>query len=102
MEGTAPTIDPPTIDPAASEGANQEPADWVKWFSWRGSPQLVAQVARAAQRAAGADVCSIVVSVRGDQEVFASPANFAEDVTPEALRDFSSIRISAAGTVTLQ
>jgi len=89
------------VDASAAALALAGPADWVKWFSWRGSPQLVAQVARAAQRAAGAEQTSIVVSVGEDEEVFSSPTNFVKDATPEALREFKTIRIVAAGATTV-
>ncbi|TMK96106.1 MAG: hypothetical protein E6G42_00110 [Actinobacteria bacterium] len=88
---------------AGAEGAREEPVDWVKWFSWRGSPQLVAQVARAATRAVeGVTVSTIDVCVGEDHEVFADPYDFTRDATPEALRDFSSIRIHVSGAVILE
>jgi hypothetical protein len=71
------------------------------WHFWRGSPELLAQIGRAAVRAVGTDGdpfprCTIDVEVRGDHEVFA-PAEFAKGVTPEALRRFTSILISVEG-----
>lgn len=89
VRSTAAMENSPTAAP------KETPVDWIKWFSWRGSPQLVAQVARATQRAASADRCDLVVSVGEDEEIFTSPADFTKDVTPEALRDFKTIRIAA-------
>lgn len=66
---------------------------------WRGSTDLLVQVARTAQRVAAADSCEIEVQVDGDREVFPSVADFKDFVTPEALRRFESIEIHADGEV---
>jgi hypothetical protein len=68
------------------------------WSEWRGSRELVARVADAAEEAlhehgTGALTCSIVVSVKDDREVFDSAQSFRARVTPEALRRFKSIEI---------
>lgn len=64
---------------------------------WRGSTDLLAHVARTAQRVAAADSCQIEVRVDGDREVFSSVKDFKDFVTPEALRRFESIAIHAHG-----
>ena len=72
------------------------------WTAWRGSPELIAHVARHAARlvdAAGdaaATVCLTVV-VQGDPEVFDAPDDFVEHVTPEALRGFDRVSIAVRG-----
>jgi len=67
------------------------------WGYWRGSPELLAQVARVAQRCATRDAnrpeCLIVVEVAGDRELFSSPSEFVQNVTREALRRFKRIEI---------
>jgi hypothetical protein len=72
----------------------------VTWHFWRGSLELLTQIARTAQRAVageGADsaTCEIEVLVDGDRESFTSPSEFKENVTPEALARFSDIAIRA-------
>lgn len=66
--------------------------------SWRGSPLLVAQIARAAIRAVGGSSddpaeCRIAVLVRGDEEEFDHPGAIVEGVSTEGLRDFEQIVI---------
>jgi hypothetical protein len=72
----------------------------VRWHFWRGSLELLTQTARTAQLAVGegkADsaTCDIEVLVEGDRESFASPREFRENVTPEALARFTDIAIRA-------
>jgi hypothetical protein len=69
------------------------------WDSWRGTPELVAQIARASARAARQEGspkprCRLEVSVKGDLEEFDSPEAFQDRVTREALRDFDHLWIS--------
>ncbi len=73
-----------------------------EWNLWRGSPELLAQVARAALRATAHDMeapprCLIDIEVAGDHEVFTSPSDFTAQATREALRDFRRIRVQATG-----
>src|SRR5690242_18366407 len=70
----------------------------AKWDSWRGTPELVAQIARASARATRAEgdeepPCRFEISVRGDLEEFNSPETFQDRVTREALRDFECFKI---------
>jgi hypothetical protein len=77
----------------------------IEWWYWRGSPELVAQVARAACRGlraacrglqtTEAPTVELVVTVGDDSEVFDSPERFIVGVSPEALRDFADIRVIA-------
>jgi hypothetical protein len=72
----------------------------VTWHYWRGSLELLTQIARTAQRAAGEEgadggACEIEVLVDGDRESFTSPSEFKDNVTPEALTRFSDITIRA-------
>jgi hypothetical protein len=71
----------------------------VSWDSWRGTPELVAQIARASARAVRQQGspeprCRIEISVKGDLEEFYSPEAFQDRVTREALRDFDHLKIS--------
>ena len=68
-----------------------------RWHLWRGSPELLAHVIRVAERASAAVNTHVSVSVAGDEEVFSSASEFVRDVTPDALRHFSSISILARG-----
>jgi hypothetical protein len=89
--------------------ANAEPSlpfAWARWASWRGSPELIGRIGRAAieavqNRTGQSPQCRIAVAVDGDTEVFASPAEFNSEVSPEALRRLRSvvIRAEAAGVV---
>ena len=73
----------------------------VRWHFWRGSLELLTQTARTAQQLAVVDgeadsaTCHIEVLVEGDRESFASPSEFKENVTPEALTRFTDIAIRA-------
>ena len=73
------------------------------WHSWRGSPELLAHVARVALRSIdgasdGTQVaCLIDLQVDDDHELFASPSEFLKDATPEGLNEFDRLRISAEG-----
>jgi hypothetical protein len=69
----------------------------ARWHVWRGSPELLAHVARVAERASGGTETAIRVAVADDEEVFSSPSDFVRDVTLDALRHFSSIAIVSRG-----
>jgi hypothetical protein len=74
----------------------------AEWNFWRGSPELLAQVARTALRVTSRDgdpapQCMIDVEVADDHEIFTSPSDFVKDVTRQALRAFKSIRVDAKG-----
>jgi hypothetical protein len=72
-----------------------------EWDGWRGSPELLAQVARGSVRATGRDGQEtpglIDIEVGGDHEIFSSPSDFTKNATREALRAFQSILIEARG-----
>jgi hypothetical protein len=73
------------------------------WHTWRGSPELLAHVARVALRSIdgvgdGTQVaCLIDLQVDDDHELFVSPSEFLKEVTPEGLNAFDRLRISAEG-----
>jgi len=68
--------------------------EWVTWTSWRGSPDLVRHIAETTTRKIGGKPeLKISVSLLEDQEVFCTPAAFADEVTPEALRDFHRLDV---------
>ncbi|HEX4187223.1 MAG TPA: hypothetical protein VHY83_04925 [Solirubrobacteraceae bacterium] len=94
MAGEAPTPEWNALPPGW-ESAIKE------WTYWRGSPELLAHVARAAIRTveegSTSATCTIAVTVGYDQEVFASPSDFTSQVTPEALRKFTATSIFVAG-----
>jgi len=68
---------------------------------WRGSPELLAHVARAALRATGQEEERtpglIDIEVSGDHEIFASPSDFTAQASREALAGFKSIHMEATG-----
>jgi hypothetical protein len=75
---------------------------WVRWTLWRGSPELIAHVARVSGRAVTDEAgdqpqISIIVEVGEDEELFNAPESFAEAVTKEALHRFTRIIIEAEG-----
>jgi hypothetical protein len=69
--------------------------------SWRGSPQLVAHIARTALEANGygeepspaSPGCVIEVDIGADAERFETPEQFCDQVSTEALRDFERILV---------
>lgn len=72
------------------------------WHFWRGSPELLAHVARLAAEVVSEDDAAqtkllIDLQMGDDHEKFASPTQFLSEVTPEGLRHFSSIEITAEG-----
>jgi hypothetical protein len=72
------------------------------WHYWRGSLELLTQVARVGERAVkqhanATTALEIVVDVDGDQEAFDSPTDFKNELTPEALRRFQQIAIRVDG-----
>lgn len=74
------------------------------WHGWRGSDDQLARVFRATVEQAANDMtstptCRIDVEVKGDHEIFASPQQFLDEVTKEALRRFQSIKctVNASG-----
>jgi hypothetical protein len=79
--------------------ADSPPAGPVtrSWRVWRGSPELLAHVARVAERASGGTDTKITVAVADDEEIFPSSSDFVRDVTLDALRHFSSIAIVSKG-----
>jgi hypothetical protein len=72
-----------------------------RWNSWRGSPHLLAHIARVALRYAAEDGrsahCTIDFEVDEDHEIFSSPEEFVATVTREALRRFTEVHISVVG-----
>lgn len=78
------------------EGLDREQA-LVVWRMWRSSPELLAHTVRVAERVTDAVETTIDVAVRDDHERFASPKEFVEDVTIDALRNFNSIAIRVRG-----
>jgi hypothetical protein len=74
---------------------------WAGWTRWRGYRGLLARIARACLSVAGelAGRGNSVIEVRalGDRERFKTPEEFKEDATPEALRNFQTIRINTTG-----
>jgi hypothetical protein len=76
----------------------------VGWGYWRGSPELVSQVARTAQyglsHATGqAEVaCTILVRVDDDVEQYSSPEAFNVGISGEALKSFSVIHLALEAT----
>lgn len=70
------------------------------WRRWRGSPDLVAHIARTAIRAArtagpdGEPRCEVRVEVKGDEEIHEEPWEFRDRVTPEGLSRFRAIRVA--------
>lgn len=91
------------IPGASGAGAPQDARETASlaWGLWRGSPELLAHVARVADRLAGAPADGaerrIDVNVAGDHELYASPLDFTANVTREALRDFTEILIVSSG-----
>jgi hypothetical protein len=74
------------------------------WHFWRGTPELLAHVARVAQRVCEAPDtptprCTIDVEVDGDHEIFDSPSEFVSNVTQSALRKFWRIEVRVDGAV---
>jgi hypothetical protein len=87
----------PSSKPAKKWKARQQ-----QWQFWRGSPDLLAHVARAGLLAAGPKgggqaQCTIDVTVDNAHEVFDSPADFTANVTRNALRTFTSLSIAVSG-----
>jgi hypothetical protein len=75
---------------------------WALCPGWRGSPDLLAHIPRAADWALkdlGEDRprCKVTVCVADDVERFNSPRAFRHDVTNDALRHFESIEFGVAG-----
>jgi hypothetical protein len=83
--------------PPAPESPFEKP---FEWDNWRGSPDLLAHVARVALRYAAEDgqsaSCVIDFEVAQDHEIFSSPNEFVASVTREALRKFTDVHISVA------
>jgi hypothetical protein len=74
---------------------DEEIREWAVWSAWRGDLPLFTRVARAAVWELDSGVplsCLIEVTVMGDLERFRSLTDFEEQVTPQALRAFASIR----------
>lgn len=70
------------------------------WQYWRGSPALVAHLARVCvqsveEQTGERATCLIAVTVGEDSETFATPEAFLATVTPEAINCFSWIAIAA-------
>jgi hypothetical protein len=71
------------------------------WKHWRGSPLLLAHVARTMQSAIEAETRTaadsvIDIEIDGDHERFASASDFQVRVTQDALRHFSRIVVGAS------
>jgi hypothetical protein len=66
---------------------------WSEWAGWRGPPELVAQIARAALWAVSGGTCSIELHVAGDVERFADPDDFLAHATHDGLRRFGRLDI---------
>lgn len=90
-------------DAAQDRPAGAPPAQArASWSSWWGSPELVAQAARAGVRrmrevGRGEAGCRIVMAVDGDSERFATPDEFLLAATPEGFRRFSSLELLVQG-----
>lgn len=75
---------------------------WAISPGWRGSPELLAHIARAAGRAledetGGRAQYEATVYVADDLERFDDPRTFRQDVTKDALKNFESIEFRVAG-----
>jgi hypothetical protein len=69
---------------------------------WRGSPELLAHLARTVRRVVGDGsanslTLTIDMKVGKDHEMFDEPADFPANATPEGLRHFKSICIRSEG-----
>ncbi|HEY6571006.1 MAG TPA: hypothetical protein VIZ22_11980 [Candidatus Limnocylindrales bacterium] len=78
------------------DGVDREQA-MIVWRMWRGSPELLAHAIRVAERVTGATETFVDVTVRNDHELFASSKEFLDDVTVDALRNFTAIRATVRG-----
>jgi hypothetical protein len=93
----------PIVGPAAHAATVLDEA----WKFWRGSPQLLDHIVRLATRSVATatdteDVpIEILVSTEGDEETFASLEEFADRVTPEALRRFTFMSFTIGGDLDL-
>ena len=89
------------LSPSEQRGSLEIEKQREVWHFWRGSPELLAQVARVALRATGREGKAtpglIDVEAAGDHEIFASPTDFCTQASREALSGFTSIRINVAG-----
>ncbi len=91
----------------SSPPAPEPPFERTQFFdSWRGSPDLLAHVARVALRYAAADgpadcmidfEVAVAETIPSDHEIFSSPNEFVASVTQEALRRFKVVHISVVG-----
>lgn len=85
----------------AARDENTEHWAWSAWASWRGDLRLLAHIARVAREAvesAGSRASlHIKVVARDDWEEFSSPAEFLQEVTPQAVRRFSQLTIRVHG-----
>ncbi len=72
---------------------------WSAWAVWRGDLRLLAHVARVAREVVATDGAEgslrIKVTARGDWEEFSTPEEFVQYVTPQAVRRFELLTISA-------
>lgn len=75
-------------------------ARWTFWEGWRGPPELVAHVARAAVRAVGAGATSPSIELRvgADVELFDNAKDFLESATADGLRRFTTLALDVEGT----
>jgi hypothetical protein len=84
------------------DSARERSQSWDYWLCWAGNKQAIAQVARAsvwALRDSGEvePQCRIDVRVEGDVESYGSPTEFLNEVTPQTLRKFDGMLVSARG-----
>jgi hypothetical protein len=88
-----------------STDKGEEPWAWSVGATWRGDLRLLARVARVVSEVAaggeGEAELEIAVFARDDCERFRSPEELVERVTPQALRAFTLLTMSARGKGTV-